>query len=153
VPRWLRVIRGMIGMGLTFSVGVGVIASAVAVIPWLLSGPGSFTEFAVMVVRSSIWAFPIGVVFSGVLAVTARGGRFEKLSLPRFALLGAAAGLIPYSLLALNAWSAWDTSQAIGNATIFMFLGGGSATAALLLARRAGSSLPPVDEPSSLPEG
>jgi len=48
VPRWLRVLRGMIGTGLTFSVGV----------------------------------------------ITARGRSFDRLWVPRFALLGAGAGLV-----------------------------------------------------------
>ena len=37
MPRWLRVIRGMIGTGLTFSAGVGVVASMIAGLGWLLS--------------------------------------------------------------------------------------------------------------------
>ncbi len=36
MPRWLRVIRGMIGTGLTFSAGVGVVGSLVAGVAWLL---------------------------------------------------------------------------------------------------------------------
>ena len=153
MPRWLRVIRGMIGMGLTFSAGVGVVASAVAVLPWLLSGGGSGLEVMRLVVASSIWAFPIGVVFSGALALTARGGRFEKLSLLRFAALGAGAALLPYGLLAANAWSAWSIRAAIGNAAIFVFLGAGSATAALLVARKAGPALELADDPPGLAEG
>ena len=91
MPRWLRVIRGMIGMGLTFAAGVGVVASMIFVLPtWLLLGGDSGRDLLVMVIKSSIWAFPIGVAFSGVLAITARGLPFDKLSLPRFAALGAA---------------------------------------------------------------
>ncbi len=82
MPRWLKVIRGMIGMGLTFSAGVGVVASMFAVLPWLLLGGDSGREMIRMVVASSIWAFPIGVAFSGVLAITAHGRPFDKLSLP-----------------------------------------------------------------------
>ena len=151
MPRWLRVIRGMIGMGLTFAVGVGVVASMVAVVPWLLLGGDP--EIFRLVVASSIWAFPIGVAFSGVLALTRRGGSFDKLSLPRFAALGAGAGLLLFGVLALNAWEAWSVSNAIGNAMIFVFLGAGSATATLMLARRAGPALKSGDESRSLGEG
>ena len=151
MPRWLRIIRGMIGMGLTFSVGVGVVASMVAVLPWLLLGGDR--EMIRLVVASSIWAFPIGVAFSGVMAMTARGLPFDKLSLPRFAALGAGAGLLLFGVLALNAWDAWSVSTAIANATIFVLLGGGSATASLLLARRARPALTSSDESRSLGEG
>ena len=153
MPRWLRVIRGMIGMGLTFSAGVGVVASMIAVLPWLLLGGDSGREMIRMVVASSIWAFPIGVAFSGVVAITARGRRFDKLSLPHFAALGAGAGLLLFGVLAVNAWASWSVTTAIANATIFVLLGGGSATATLLLARRAGHALKSGHESRSLGEG
>ena len=151
MPRWLRVIRGMIATGLIFAAGVGVVGSMIAVLVWLLLGGDR--EMIRMVVASSIWAFPIGVAFSGVLAITARGRPFDKLSLPRFAALGAGGGLLLFGVLAVNAWHAWSVSTAIANLTIFVFLGGGSATATLMLARRAGPALEPGDELRSLSEG
>ncbi|MBT8461843.1 MAG: hypothetical protein KJO44_04900 [Gemmatimonadetes bacterium] len=153
MPRWLRVIRGMIGMGLTFSAGVGVIASVFAVLPWLLLGGDSGREIVRLVVASAIWAFPVGVAFSGVLALTRRGRAFDKLSLPHFAALGAGAGLLLFGVLGLNAWQAWSVSDAIANAAIFVILGSGSATATLMIARRAGPALKPGDESHRLGEG
>jgi hypothetical protein len=143
----------MIRMGLTFSAGVGTVASAIAGVVWLLPGLGGGPEMIRMVVASAIWAFPIGVVFSGALALTAHGRSFDKLSLPRFAALGAGVGLAFFGLLATNAWQAWSLSTAIANATIFVVLGGGSATAALMLARRAAPALAPGDESLSVGEG
>jgi len=140
----------MIGMGLTFSVGVGVVASMLAVLPWLLLGGDSGREMIQMVIKSSIWAFPIGVAFSGVMAITARGRPFDKLSIPHFAALGAGAGLLLFGVLAVTAWQAWSVSDAIANVTILTLLGGGSATATLLLARRAGPALKSGDESRSL---
>ena len=102
---------------------------------------------------SAIWAFPIGVAFAGVLALTRRGRSFDKLSLPRFAALGAGVGLLFFGLLAINAWQAWSVSTAIVNATIFVLLAGGSATGTLMLARRAGPALKSGDESRSLGEG
>ena len=151
MPRWLRVIRGMIGMGLTFSAGVGVVASMIAVPAWLLLGGDR--EIIRLVIASSIWAFPIGVAFSGVMAITARGRRFDKLSLPQFAALGAGAGLLLFGVLAANAWDSWSVTTAIANATIFALLGGGSAAATLMLARRAGPALKSGDESRRLGEG
>ena len=154
MPRWLRVIRGMIGMGLTFAAGVGVVASMIFVLPtWLLLGGDSGRDLLVMVIKSSIWAFPIGVAFSGVLAITARGLPFDKLSLPRFAALGAGGGLLLFGLLAANAWQAWSVSDAIANLMLLTLLGGGSATATLMVARRAGPALKSGDESRSLGEG
>ena len=72
MPRWQRVIRGMIGMGLTFSAGVGVVASTIAGLAWLLPGGGGGREMIRIVVASSMWAFPVGVAFSGLLAITAQ---------------------------------------------------------------------------------
>lgn len=152
MPRWLKTIRGMVGMGLTFSVGVGVVGSVIAVIPALLLGGDSVREVARLVAASAIWAFPVGVAFSGVMALTARGRAFETLSVPRFAALGAGAGLLLFGVLALNAWHAWSIPTAIANATIFVLLGSGSASAALLLARRVGPALESGEEPRSLPE-
>jgi hypothetical protein len=144
----------MLGMGLTFSAGVGVVASMILVLPtWLLLGGDSGLEMLVMVIKSSIWAFPIGVAFSGFLAITARGLPFDKLSLPRFAALGAGGGLLLFGLLSVNAWHAWSVMDAIANATILVLLGGGSATATLLLARRAAPALKSGDESRSLGGG
>jgi len=151
MPRWLRIIRGMFGMGLTFSAGVGLVASMIAVPMWLFFGADR--ELIRLVVASAIWAFPIGVAFSGVMALTARRLSFDKLSVPRFAALGAGAGLLLFGVLATNAWDAWSVRQAIGNAAIFVFLGAGSATATLLIARRAAPALTSGDEPRSLEEG
>jgi hypothetical protein len=142
----------MIGMGLIFAAGVGVVASMIFVPTWLLLGGDSGREIIRMVVASSIWAFPIGVAFSGVLAITARGLPFDKLSLPRFAALGAAGGLLLFGVLAANAYHAWSVTDAIGNATILVLLGGGSATATLMLARRAEPALKSGDESRSLGE-
>lgn len=153
MPRWLRVIRGMIGMGLTFAAGVGVVASMISVPIWLLLGSDSGIDMIVMVIKSSIWAFPIGVAFSGVLAITGRGRPFDKLSLPHFAALGAGVGLLAFMALGVNARHAWSVADAIVNAVILVLLGGGSATASLMLARRADRALKPGDEPRSLGEG
>ena len=153
MPRWWRVIRGMIGMGLTFAAGVGVVASVIAVPIWLLSGGDSGREIIRLVVASSIWAFPVGVAFSGVLALTARGRPFERLSLPRFAALGAGAGLLLFAVLGINAWHAWSFSDALANGMIFVLLGAGSATASLMLARRAELALKSGDESHRLGKG
>ncbi|MEQ8329212.1 MAG: hypothetical protein RH859_01990 [Longimicrobiales bacterium] len=148
----MRVIRGMLGMGLTFSLGVGAIAGVVAGLAWLIPGLGVGVEVFRLAVASAIWAFPMGVAFSGVLALS-RSRSFETLSMPRFAALGAGAGLLLYLPLAINAWDAWSWETAMVNATIFVFLGAGSATASLALARRAGPALESDADAPLLEEG
>jgi hypothetical protein len=63
------------------------------------------------------------------------------------------AWLLLFGVLAVNAWQAWSISTAIANATILVFLGAGSATATLMLARRAGPALKSGDESRSRGEG
>jgi hypothetical protein len=149
----MKVIRGMIRTGLIFATGVGVVASLVAGVVWLLPGIDGGREMIRLVVASAIWAFPIGVAFSGFLAIAARSRSFDQLSIPRFAALGCGAGLLLFGLLATNAWQAWSLSTALANATIFVILGGGSATATLMIARKARPALEPGDEWPSLEKG
>lgn len=89
MKKWLRRIRGAVGMGLTWAVVWG----AVAVLIGLLVDPdGSMDEMWV-----AIGAYPGflgGVVFSSVLAVAARRRRLEELSISRVAAWGAAAGFL-----------------------------------------------------------
>ena len=153
MPRWLKVIRGMLGMGLTFSVGVGAIAGAAAGLAWLIPGLDVGVEVFRLAAASAIWDFPMGVAFSGVVALTQRTASFERLSMARFTALGAGAGLLLFVPLAVNAWDAWTLETAVGNAMIFVFLGGGSAAASLALARRAGPALESGDDPGQLGAG
>jgi hypothetical protein len=140
-------------MGAVFSAGVGSIAAAAAGTLWLFSGMGPVAEYAKLVTAMAIWAFPIGVAFSGVVALTARGRSFERLSLPRFMAIGAGAGLLLYGVLAMNAWDAWTVRNAIGNAVILVGMGSGSAAVSLLLARKASPTLEAGEKPLSLREG
>jgi len=153
MPRWLKLVRGMIGMGLTFSLGVGMIAGVVAGLVSLFPGSQGGVELFRMVVASAVWAFPIGVVFSGLLASTVRGRSFDELSLPRFAALGAGGGMLLFGVLAANAYQAWSLPTALANLAIFLVLGSGSATVTLLLARRGRPALEPGDESRRLEDG
>ncbi len=92
MPRWLRVIRGMIGTGLTFAAGVGVVGSILGLVGLLL-GELSWDDLR-MVAKLSVVAFLVGVGFSGVLAIAARGRRLETLSLRYVTALGAGGGLL-----------------------------------------------------------
>ena len=152
MPRWLRVIRGMIGTGLTFAAAAGVFFAVLSVVMWPFF-PGVEDELPFMIITGSVWAFAIGVAFSGILAIAARGLPFDKLSVPRVAALGAGGGLLLAGLLVAATWQEWSAWDALVPVTFLPLLGAGSATASLLLARRAGPTLESVDESRSLGEG
>lgn len=153
MPRWLRVVRGMIGTGLAFAVAVGTMSALVVLIA-VLAGEGVLREMAGMAGRLSVVAFLVGVVFSGVLASSARGRQFGKLSLGFVTFLGACGGLIYFLLIGVNnGFRVWSLANAIGNFAILTLMGGGLAAGSLILARKAGHSLKSGDEPRSLGEG
>jgi hypothetical protein len=137
VPRWLRVMRGMIGTGLTFTAVVGAVGLLVGVPVWLY-GEVTGVELLQVVGKCAVVAFPVGLAFSGMLAFAARRRAFEKLSVGRFAALGACAGLVYFALIGLSAYDRWSVPDALVNLVILTLMGSGAATAVLLLARRAG---------------
>jgi hypothetical protein len=142
----------MIGTGLTFAAGVGIAASIPGVLVWLGDGITGH-ELMEIVGQSSVVAFLLGVAFSGVLAITARGRQFNKLSLRLVGALGAGAGLLYFVFLALNGGRNWSAPDAIGNLVLLPLMGAGSAAATLMIARRAGSALESGDELHSLGGG
>jgi len=152
MPRWLRVIRGMIGTGLTFATGVGVVGSILGLVGLLL-GELSWDDLR-MVAKLSVIAFLVGVGFSGVLAITAGGRTFDKFSLRYVTALGAGGGLLYFLFIAAaNGARVWSVWNAIGNLAILTLLGAGSAAATLILARRAGRALKSGEESRNLGEG
>jgi hypothetical protein len=152
MPRWLRVVRGMIGTGLTFAVGVGVVGSLLGLVA-LLVGQASLDDLR-MVGKMSVVAFIVGVGFSGALALAARGRSFDRLSLRFMTALGAAGGFLYFLFIAAangaRVWSAWN---AIGNLTILTLLGAGAAASMLLLARKARGTLTSGEQARSLGAG
>ena len=152
MPRWLRVIRGMIGTGLTFAVGVGGVSVLLGLVGLVL-GEVSLNDFG-MIGKLSVVAFLVGVGFSGVLAITAHGRPFEKISLRSVTALGAGGGVIYFLFIAsMNGFGSWSVLNAIGNLVILTLLGSGSAAATLLVARRAVAALGSGEELRSLGEG
>jgi hypothetical protein len=142
----------MLGTGLTFGAGVGVVASIVAGIAWL-AGRGTAHELLGLAGRFGVVAFLLGVAFSGILAIAARGRHFSKLSLRLVGSLGAGAGVLYWVFLAMNGGRTWSPRDAVANFVLLLVMGAGSATATLLIARRARSALTSGDELDSLAPG
>jgi len=134
MKKWLRRIRGAVGMGLTWAAawfGFG------AVIGLVFFGVGVNAELFADALVFAVIGFIGGTTFSGVLGLTEGRRRFDELSLPRFAAWGAAGGLlVTMLLLMLSTGAAYapPTALILGVAAL---LGAASAAGSLALARRA----------------
>lgn len=135
--KWLRRVRGAIGMGLTW----GIAGALLGFLMEFVDPNGEIAD-----IWPAVFAYPAffgGVLFSVVLGIAARHRRFDELSMPRFAAWGALGGLlvslIPAAMVGLGLAtpniSIWTiTAVLVGPLTI------GSAVAAagsLALARMA----------------
>ena len=142
MKKWLRRIRGAVGMGLTWAVGwvlggvlIGITSILLPGLPWeLLFG---FADPLVPLL--ALPGFVGGVVFSTVLGIAGRRRRFNELSLPRFAAWGAVGGLLlglfP-SLVAVSTGGASVAAAAVIIGTLTL-LSAVSASGSLALARIA----------------
>ncbi len=153
MPRWLRVMRGMVGTGLTFAAGVGVV-SAVVGTAGLLAGELTWIDLFRMVGKLSVVASFVGVVFSGVLAIVARRKSFDTLSLPFVTAVGAGGGLLYFLFIGvMNGFRVWSPPTAILNLALLLAMGGGAAAGTFLIGRRVGRALTGGEQPRSLGEG
>lgn len=136
MKKWLRRLRGALGMGLSWAVAWAPIGVLIGMIvdptgamdePWIAVGmyPG----------------FLGGVLFSAVLGLAAGRRRFDELSLSRFGVLGAVAGLLlgllPFGILAAGTSGAGLPLWLLGAVTMgtTSLLGALSAAGTLALAR------------------
>ena len=146
MKKWLRRIRGAVGMGLTWAVGWALAALLIGVASKLGLPLDSFFEvFDAPLPAMAVPGFFGGVFFSMVLGIAGRRHRFSELSLPRFAAWGAVGGLLlilfPFALVAVGLGStegssigAWQAIATLG--PIFILLSAASAAGSLVLARR-----------------
>jgi len=126
--KWLRRIRGAIGMGFIW----GAAWSAVGLIPrWLLG----FNPDAPFPIIFGVLGFIAGVTFSGLLALTEGRRSFDQMSLPRFAGWGAVGGLLLSAVFAKAASLGWGDVLAV--APTFALASAVCASGSLALAKRA----------------
>src|SRR5690348_10904607 len=85
--KWLRRIRGTIGIGLTWG-------AAWAGAGFLLAMLTGFQADAPFPLIFGVLGFTAGVIFAAFLALTEGRRPFDQMSLPRFAASGAAGGLL-----------------------------------------------------------
>jgi hypothetical protein len=148
MKKWLRRIRGAVGMGLTWAalwalggVLIGVASILLPGLPW----DAFFEVFDAPLPAMAVPGFVGGVLFSMVLGIAGRRHRFRDLSLLRFAAWGAVGGLLlilfPFALVAVGLAStegshvgAWQAIATISGP--FILLSAASASASLMLARK-----------------
>jgi hypothetical protein len=137
MKKWLRRMRGAIGMGLTWAAAWGGVGAIVMLGFLLRTGSRPDAPFPFMFAAAG---FVAGLLFSGVLGVVEGRRRFDQMSLPRSAAWGAAGGF----LLAAAFVSAVSLSGDPGFlwnlvivAPVFAVAAAGSAAGSLALARRA----------------
>ena len=149
MKKWLRRIRGAVGMGLTWAFGWAIAGMLIGVASILLPGlpwDAFFEVFDAPLPALAVPGFFGGVFFSTVLGIAGRRHRFRELSLPRFAAWGAVGGLLlilfPFALVAVGLASrsgsdvgTWQIIATMGAPLIL--LSAVSASGSLMLARRA----------------
>ena len=109
MKKWLKRIRGAVGMGLTWAAGWAVAGLLIGLASVLLPGlpwDSFFEVFDAPLPALAIPGFVGGALFSIVLAIAGRRHRFNELSVPRFAAWGAIGGLLlilfPFALVAVG---------------------------------------------------
>src|SRR3954466_13292537 len=100
MQKWLRRVRGAIGMGVIWAVAWAAVGS----IPRWVLGMNPDAPFPLIF---GVLGFIAGVTFSGLLVLTERRRRFDQMSLPRFAGWGAMGGLLLSALFTKIASLGW----------------------------------------------
>ncbi len=143
MKKWLRRIRGAVGMGLIWAAawfGAGVIFLSGLLV--FGSPPVGTGLVAVIVMANSVllavFGFVGGTAFSVILGIAEGRRRFDEMSLPVFAGIGGTVGGLLASVVSLSTGGPFTLSLVgvSGIGAVFL-LGAGSAAGSLALARRA----------------
>jgi hypothetical protein len=126
--KWMRRIRGAIGIGFTWAVAWAAVGS----VPRWLFG---FNTDAPLPLVFGVLGFIAGVIFSGLLMLTEGRRGFDQLSLPRFAAWGAVGGLLLSGIFTRAA--SLGAADALVIAPTFAAACAICASGSLALARRA----------------
>ncbi len=129
MSKWLKRVRGAVGIGLTWAVAWGFVG---ALLGLSLVGPVAIVGVSLLF---ALYGLICGGAFSVVLGLAGRRRTFDEMSLPRFAGLGA---LAPLLLIVPTAFSGgvFNPNGLIAVALLAL-LGAGSAAGSLGLARMA----------------
>lgn len=137
MEKWVRRIRGALGMGLAW--GLAWLGAGMVIL--LIVGPDAAdVPFPLLF---GLLGFLAGALFSGLLGLVERGRGFRQLTLPGFAGWGAVGGflfavLFVVTVTVTGAAPLLDDLVFLG--PLFAAAGAASAGAALAIARRADGS-------------
>jgi len=127
--KWLRRIRGAIGMGFTWAVAW----SAAGLVPRWLFGFNTDAPFPLIF---GVLGFVAGVIFSVLLMLTEGRRGFDEMRISRFAAWGGVGGFLLSAIFTRAASLGWADAVAI--APTFAVASAICASGSLALARRAG---------------
>lgn len=143
MERWLRRIRGAVGMGLAWAAawfGAGMIIMVAFLL--LTGSTGADVPYPI---GFGAFGFLAGVTFSGVLGLVEGRRRFDQMSLPRFAGWGAVGGFLLSAVFVVTVALTEDITflnNLLVLGPIFAGAGAGCAGGALAIARRAEDQIP-----------
>lgn len=126
--KWLRRIRGTIGMGLTWAAAWSV----AGLVPRWLFGFNPDVPFPIVF---GVLGFIAGVIFSGLLMLSEGRRGFDQLRVSRFAVWGAVGGFLLSAIFTRAASLGWADALAI--TPTFAVASAICASGSLALARRA----------------
>lgn len=139
MKRWIRRIRGAIGMGVAW--GLAWFSAGMVILLGLLITTGSTGADVPYPIGFGFLGFIAGVTFSGVLGLMEGRRRFDEMSLPRFAGWGAAGGflfsVLFVSTVALTSEGLTFLNNLVFLGPLFAAAGSGCAAGSLALARMA----------------
>jgi FtsH-binding integral membrane protein len=128
MSKWMRRIRGALGMGLAWALAW---FSAGMVLLFVVGPDAADVPFPL---GFGALGFLAGITFSGVLGLAEGRRSFEQMSLPRFALWGGVGGLLFAGIFVVAA--ALGIEAFLGLGIVFALAGAGCASGSLALARR-----------------
>ena len=126
--KWLRRIRGTIGMGLTWAAAWSV----AGLVPRWFFGFNPDVPFPIVF---GVLGFIAGVIFSGLLMLSEGRRGFDQLRVSRFAVWGAVGGFLLSAIFTRAASLGWADALAI--TPTFAVASAICASGSLALARRA----------------
>lgn len=126
--KWMRRIRGVIGIGVTWAAAWALVGS----VPRWLFGFNTDAPFPIIF---GVLGFIAGVIFSGLLMLTEGRRGFDQLTLPRFAAWGAVGGVLLSAIFTRAA--SLGAGDVLVVAPTFAVASALCASGSLALARRA----------------
>jgi hypothetical protein len=129
MSKWLRRIRGAVGMGLAWAMAW----FAAGMVLLLIVGPDAAD--VPFPLGFGLLGFLAGATFSGVLGIVGGRRNFDQMSIPRFAGWGAIGGLLFSVIFVLAAGLGGDVILVLG--PVFALSSAASAAGSLALARKA----------------